>query len=103
MTTETSETMETSETSGPVNVRKGSSRYYMDRPASSEVPKYPVGKVAGIDSHSYNGSSIMHVLKKDENDEWVLLCKPSKKGIYNYMGFRQVIACQTCMKFRDKR
>jgi len=65
--------------------------------------KLPVGKVAGVDSHTYNGSHLMHVLVEHLRDvngqtvsEWRLRCKPSKNGVYSYMGFREAVTCKSC-------
>jgi len=62
--------------------------------------KWPVGKVAGVDSHTYNGSHVIHILVEyisDENVvEWRLKCKPAKQGVYSYMGFRAAITCARC-------
>lgn len=78
-------------------------RYFLDSTAPSEETKYPVGKIAGDDSHTYNGSHVMHVLVPGEKEgEWVLRCKPHKSGIYSYMGFRRAISCVVCIKLRDK-
>lgn len=77
-------------------------RPYLDTPAK---PKYPVGKVAGVDSHTYNGSHVMHILiehvvvnpeKGGDVVEWRLKCKPAKKGVYSFMGFRAAITCARC-------
>ena len=81
--------------------KKGMS-HYLTTKAPTEEPKYPVGKIAGKDSHSYNGSSIMHVLWQNNEGEWRLLCKPKKLGVYSYRGFRAAIQCPVCLKRRDK-
>jgi hypothetical protein len=75
-------------------------RPYLDTPTK---PKHPVGKVAGTDAHTYNGSHVMHILIEQLEDKngktvksWVLKCKPAKKGVYSYMGFRTAVTCQRC-------
>jgi hypothetical protein len=76
-------------------------RQYLDTPVKV---KYPVGKVAGVDAHTYSGSSVMHRLVEriDGNGKktWWLACQPRKKAIYSYMGYKSTIACQKC-KRRD--
>ena len=79
----------------------GMSQYLKSSP---DRPKWPVGKVAGIDSHTYKGGHVMHVLveqlttgKDGETvKEWVLKCAPTKPGVYSYMGFRAAITCARC-------
>lgn len=79
----------------------GSSTQYLRQPPK---PKYPVGKIAGTDSHTYNGSHVVHILveqlttDKDgkTHKEWVLKCNPKKKGVYSFMGFRIAITCARC-------
>lgn len=79
-------------------------RPYLDTP---DKKKFPVGKVAGTDSHSYNGSHILHVLVEHLETEngrtiktWRLACRPAKVGVYSYMGFRRAIGCTTCKSAR---
>jgi len=80
-------------------------RPYLDTPIKK---KFPVGKVSGVDSHTYNGSHVMHVLvehleqdkKGNATKTWRLACRPSKIGVYSYMGFRRAITCTTCKSAR---
>lgn len=73
---------------------------------SKPKPKWPVGKVAGVDSHTYNGSHVIHILieyvvtdpKGGDVVEWRLRCNPAKKGVYSFMGFRAAITCARCKK-----
>ena len=80
----------------------GASTYsYLKQPAKQ---KWPVGKIGGNDSHSYNGSNVMHILVEQLSTgpngetvkEWVLKCAPTKPGVYSYMGFRNAITCARC-------
>jgi hypothetical protein len=79
-------------------------RAYLDSPTRK---KFPVGKIAGPNSHSYNGSSVLHVLIEHLESvdgrtvkSWRLACKPKTTGVYSYMGFRQVIGCTVCKSAR---
>jgi len=65
--------------------------------------RYPVGKIAGVDSHSYNGSRVIHILTEHLEDldgrtvkEWRLRCRPEKRGVYSYIGFRAAVTCSSC-------
>lgn len=75
-------------------------RTYLDAPSPK---KFPVGKVAGVDAHTYSGSHVMHKLiehieevKGKTVTEWRIACRPAKKGVYSFMGFRAAVTCSKC-------
>lgn len=72
---------------------------YLKKSAGS-ADRFPVGKVAGESSYSYNGSSIMHRLLPVDGGGFILACNPRKDGAYNYMGFRVAVTCTACKSRR---
>lgn len=68
-------------------------RAYLSQPARE---KTPVGKIAGRNSHSFDGSTVMHKIIRDDEGQWWLACAPTKPANYNYMGFREAISCPRC-------